>query len=275
MEIGTREQDAGLVRRQGDQLHPPTGRFRDDRLVDGQSAVEAGPDHQPAARPGDGLQEAERRVPVAVAERPRRLLLAPIHAPPLDDDVVVVPLPVDLDQAELDEAYLHRAPSRLRGGVRTLPRGRPALDRRRTDGSIEASRAGVTQLAECLLPKQNVAGSNPVSRSTSSFVLSATLCLRAHQVQGVVATLSCPAKRSTSSRTSAGVLGGRVLRGRGVASRSTGVCRARSVPLGKYWRSSPLVFSLVPRCHGLRGSAKKTGMPVSTLNAACAERSFP
>ena len=27
------------------------------------------------------------------------------------------------------------------------------------------SRAGVTQLAECLLPKQNVAGSNPVSRS--------------------------------------------------------------------------------------------------------------
>ena len=31
---------------------------------------------------------------------------------------------------------------------------------------IGASRAGVTQLAECLLPKQNVAGSNPVSRST-------------------------------------------------------------------------------------------------------------
>ena len=31
----------------------------------------------------------------------------------------------------------------------------------------ESSRAGVTQLAECLLPKQNVAGSNPVSRSTS------------------------------------------------------------------------------------------------------------
>jgi RNA-directed DNA polymerase len=31
---------------------------------------------------------------------------------------------------------------------------------------------------------------------------------------------------------------------------------ARSVPLGKYWRSSPLVFSLVPRCHGLCGSQK-------------------
>jgi hypothetical protein len=36
-------------------------------------------------------------------------------------------------------------------------------------GTIEPSRAGVTQLAECLLPKQNVAGSNPVSRSTFHF----------------------------------------------------------------------------------------------------------
>ena len=33
-----------------------------------------------------------------------------------------------------------------------------------------ASRAGVTQLAEYLLPKQNVAGSIPVSRSTSSIL---------------------------------------------------------------------------------------------------------
>ena len=31
------------------------------------------------------------------------------------------------------------------------------------------SRAGVTQLAECLLPKQDVAGSNPVSRSNPVF----------------------------------------------------------------------------------------------------------
>ncbi len=37
---------------------------------------------------------------------------------------------------------------------------RPAPGRR-----TSAYRAGVTQLAECLLPKQNVAGSNPVSRS--------------------------------------------------------------------------------------------------------------
>src|ERR1700760_17687 len=27
------------------------------------------------------------------------------------------------------------------------------------------------------------------------------------------------------------------------------LCVLRSVPFGKYWRSSPLMFSLVPRCH--------------------------
>ena len=35
-----------------------------------------------------------------------------------------------------------------------------------------------------------------------------------------------------------------------------GQCRERSVPFGKYWRSRPLVFSFVPRCHGLCGSQK-------------------
>src|SRR4051812_26474394 len=32
---------------------------------------------------------------------------------------------------------------------------------------------------------------------------------------------------------------------------------AQSLPLGKYWRRSPLVFSFVPRSHGLAGGAKK------------------
>ena len=35
---------------------------------------------------------------------------------------------------------------------------------------MHVSRAGVTQLAECLLPKQNVAGSNPVSRSNPALI---------------------------------------------------------------------------------------------------------
>jgi hypothetical protein len=38
---------------------------------------------------------------------------------------------------------------------------------------------------------------------------------------------------------------------RGVGAGSTyGLCPDREVPLGKYWRSSPLVFLLLPRCPG-------------------------
>jgi hypothetical protein len=40
------------------------------------------------------------------------------------------------------------------------------------------------------------------------------------------------------------------------AARSCGLWRLRSVPLGKYWRSRPLVFSLVPRCQGEWASQK-------------------
>src|SRR3954454_5560867 len=43
-----------------------------------------------------------------------------------------------------------------------------------------------------------------------------------------------------------------------VAIASSSACETtdRSVPLGRYWRSRPLVFSLEPRCHGACGSAK-------------------
>ena len=50
----------------------------------------------------------------------------------------------------------------------------------------------------------------------------------------------------------------RLLRGRSfsvwaMASRSVALQRDRSVPLGKYWRNRPLLFSLVGRCQGLCG----------------------
>ena len=38
--------------------------------------------------------------------------------------------------------------------------------------------------------------------------------------------------------------------------RSVADCFERSVPLGKYWRRSPLVFSFDPRCQGAWGSQK-------------------
>ena len=58
-----------------------------------------------------------------------------------------------------------------------------------------------------------------------------------------------------------GVLSLRQYRGRSLSSAATRAsCSAvqicRLVPLGKYWRRRPLVFSLLPRCQGECGSAK-------------------
>ena len=60
-----------------------------------------------------------------------------------------------------------------------------------------------------------------------------------------------------------------------MAAMSSAVQRDRSVPFGKYWRNKPLVFSLVPRCHGLSGSARYTLTPEAIENWACAESSLP
>jgi IS30 family transposase len=52
------------------------------------------------------------------------------------------------------------------------------------------------------------------------------------------------------------VLRGRLFRRSATARRTSGPWSLRLVPLGKYWRSRPLVFSFVPRCQGLAGWAK-------------------
>src|SRR5215210_5356158 len=76
------------------------------------------------------------------------------------------------------------------------------------------------------------------------------------RIQAVVATWPVSVDRRNPSSASAGVFQPRVLRGLllraiATAARSSALCTLRSVPFGKYWRSSPLVFSFVPRCQGL------------------------
>ena len=51
--------------------------------------------------------------------------------------------------------------------------------------------------------------------------------------------------------------------------------RLRSVLFGRYWRSNPLVFSLVPRCQGEYASQKNTGIPVAVVKSACRAISLP
>gem|GEM_PF-6304395 len=48
-----------------------------------------------------------------------------------------------------------------------------------------------------------------------------------------------------------------------------------SVPIAKYWRSSPLEFSFGPLCHGDFGSQKNTWTPVSMVEVACCAISVP
>ena len=48
------------------------------------------------------------------------------------------------------------------------------------------------------------------------------------------------------------VLRGRPLRLAAMRARSAAEWTDRSVPLGRYWRSSPMVFSFEPRCQGVR-----------------------
>src|SRR6516164_7312060 len=66
---------------------------------------------------------------------------------------------------------------------------------------------------------------------------------------------------NTARSLSAGVSNPKVFRGRWLSRRAIlfrlawEKCES-SVPRGKYCRSKPLVFSLLPRCQGLRGSQK-------------------
>ena len=67
--------------------------------------------------------------------------------------------------------------------------------------------------------------------------------------------------RNASVSASDGVLKPRVCRGlpfssAAMPSRSAWVKSRRLTWRGRYWRSRPLVFSLLPRCHGLFGSQK-------------------
>jgi hypothetical protein len=59
---------------------------------------------------------------------------------------------------------------------------------------------------------------------------------------------------------------GRSLSSWAMASKSAWVSVRKSSRLGRYWRSRPLVFSLLPRCQGDFGSQKNTCTPVSMVN---------
>ena len=105
-------------------------------------------------------------------------------------------------------------------------------------------------------------------------------CRMTWRIQPVVATPRRGTEYNCSASTSAGVLHPSVFRGRSLSAAATARTsrmsyRAKSVPFGKYCRSSPLVFSFVPRCHGLYGSQKYTLIPVAAVSSAWRASSLP
>lgn len=80
--------------------------------------------------------------------------------------------------------------------------------------------------------------------------------------------------------TSMGVLKPRVFRGRLLRSLTASstcdwVTVLKSVPLGKYCRNNPLVFSFNPRSHECYGRAKYTSTLSALAMASCPENSVP
>ena len=82
---------------------------------------------------------------------------------------------------------------------------------------------------------------------------SASLCTFGGRPQAVNATAP-PSSQPESSNPS--VWRGRPFSSAAISSSSTWLRAARSLPFGRYWRSSPLVFSFEPRCQGEWGSQK-------------------
>ena len=77
----------------------------------------------------------------------------------------------DDDEASTDSRATTVRPKRKRGARLRDPVRRDAMDlddSKRPSRMSSTQRAGVTQLVECQLPKLNVAGSNPVTRSSFS-----------------------------------------------------------------------------------------------------------
>ena len=105
--VGLGQERAGFVGRHDDQLDAPPTSLGDELGVDRQGAVGPCPDDQPAAVPGDRLEQAERRVTVAITEGLRCLLVPLRDASVIDDQVALEAVPLYLDDAEFDQGRLH------------------------------------------------------------------------------------------------------------------------------------------------------------------------
>ena len=123
-----------------------------------------------------------------------------------------------------------------------------------SDYTFVGADAGTHTFSASLLstPSQSITATQVGSPSVTG--TQAGIPVAAGRSQAAVALSACCSASAGVFHPS--VCRGRKLRRSAIASQSAWVRCRRSAPLGQYWRSSPLVFSLVPRCQGECGSAK-------------------
>lgn len=92
-----RQQPAGLLCRDGNDLHASSLGLLVQLRHDGKLATGAGAHDQPRGRPGDLLVCGQGRVTVSITLGLRRLLLPTAHIASLEDDVAVEAASVDLN----------------------------------------------------------------------------------------------------------------------------------------------------------------------------------
>src|SRR4051794_35080672 len=98
--VEARDQAASLLCWDGGEVHAPTTSLLDDLGHDRQRAIGSGADDQPASAPGEFLVGRQRSVPEFIAVWLRGLLLPFPHLATVDDDVVLVLPPIDLNGSE-------------------------------------------------------------------------------------------------------------------------------------------------------------------------------
>jgi hypothetical protein len=105
-----RDQSAGLFGRDSDKVNVSASSLRHHLWHDRQRAMGPGADDQPGSAPGEFLVGRQRSVSELVAVWLRGLLAPFAHSTSVDDDVMLIGSPLDLDRPESEKSHIHYVP---------------------------------------------------------------------------------------------------------------------------------------------------------------------
>lgn len=107
-----------------------------------------------------------------------------------------------------------------------------------------------------------------VLRARQSVAPMRRACSRSVRVHRVAGGQAASVAKAVAGVVQPSVRRGRLFSDAATRSISLGLRLKKWVERGHHWRSRPLVFSLVPRCHGQCGKHKYTGIPVTSVSSS-------